>query len=46
MIYEKVKVTLRKLQKEIKKHTDRNRKKVVEYKMGNRVLLSIKDLTW
>ena len=25
---------------------DKNRKKVVEYKIGDRVLLSIKDLTW
>jgi len=30
----------------MKKYTDRNRKEVVEYKVENRVLLSIKDLTW
>jgi len=30
----------------MKKYTDRNRKKVVEYKVENRVLLSTKDLTW
>jgi len=29
----------------MKRYTDRNRKKVMEYKMGNRVLLSMKDLT-
>ena len=30
----------------MKKYTDRNRKKVVEYKVENKVLLSTKDLTW
>ena len=30
----------------MKKYMDKNRKKVVEYKIGDRVLLSIKDLTW
>ena len=30
----------------LKKHTDRNRKKAVEYKVGDRVLLSTKDLIW
>ena len=30
----------------MKKYMDKNRKKVVEYKIGDRVLLSMKDLTW
>ena len=30
----------------MKKYMDKNRKKVVEYKIGDRVLLIIKDLTW
>ena len=44
-IYEKAKVALKKLQDEIKIYIDRNRKEAVEYKMGDRVLLSTKDLT-
>jgi len=35
---------LRKFQEEIKKYADRNRKEVVEYKLGDRVLSRIKDL--
>jgi len=38
-MYEKAKIVL-------KKYTNRNRKKVVEYKVENRVLLSTKDLMW
>ena len=45
-IHGKVKIILRKLQEKIKRYIDRNGKKVVEYKMGDRVLLSIKDLMW
>ena len=45
-IHEKVKVALRKSQEEMKKYVDKNRKEVVEYKVGDRVLLSTKDLTW
>ena len=30
----------------MKKYTDRNRKKAVEYKVRDRVLLSIKNLIW
>jgi len=45
-MHEKAKAALKKLQEEIKKHVDKNRKKVVEYKVRDRVLLSIKDLTW
>ena len=44
-IYEKVKVALRKLQEEMKKYVDKNKKKVVEYKVRDRVLLSTKNLT-
>ena len=40
-IYEEVKAVLK-----IKKYVDRNRKMVVEYKVGDRVLLSTKNLTW
>ena len=45
-MYEEAKVTLRKLQKKIKRYANRNRKKAVEYKVGDRVLLSTKDLIW
>ena len=45
-IHEKVKVALRKSQEEMKKYVDKNRKEVVEYKVGDRVLLSTKDLIW
>ena len=44
-IYKKAKVALKKLQDEIKIYIDRNRKEAVEYKIGDRVLLSTKDLT-
>ena len=37
---------MKKSQEKIKKYINRNRKKVVEYKIGDRVLLSMKDLTW
>ena len=38
---------LKKSQEEMKKkYTNRNRKKTIEYKVGNRVLLSIKNLMW
>ena len=43
-IYKKAKAVLKKSQKEIKKYVDRNRKETVEYKVGDKVLLSIKDL--
>ena len=45
-MHKEVKAALKKLQEEIKKYTDRNRKKVIEYKVGDRVLLSMKDLVW
>jgi len=41
--YKEIKVPLVKLQKEIKRYTDRNRKKVEEYKVGDKVLISTKD---
>ena len=44
-MYEKVKATLRKLQKEMKKYIDRNMKEAVEYKVGDRMLLSTNNLT-
>ena len=37
---------MKKSQEKIKKYINRNRKKVVEYKIGDRMLLSMKDLTW
>ena len=45
-MHEEAKTALRKLQEKIKKYADRNRKEVVEYKVGDRVLLSMKDLMW
>jgi len=42
-IYEEVKVILIKFQEKMKKYVNRNRKKVVEYKVGDKVLISIKD---
>ena len=45
-IYKETKVALTKLQKEIKIYMDRNRKEAVEYKVGDKVLLSTKDLMW
>ena len=45
-IYKKVKTALKKLQKETKRYADRNRKKTVEYKVEDRILLSTKNLVW
>ena len=45
-IYKKTKIVLVKLQEEMKKYADKNRKEAVEYKVGDKVLLSTKDLTW
>ena len=45
-IYKEAKAALEKLQEKMKKYMDRNRKKVVEYKIGDRMLLIMKDLTW
>jgi len=43
-MYEKAKVTLKKLHKEIKKYVNKNKKKAVEYKIENRMLLSTTNL--
>jgi len=45
-MHEEAKVALKKSQKERKKYANRNRKEIVEYKVGDRVLLNMKDLTW
>ena len=44
--YKKAKAVLRKSQEKMKKYIDRNRKKVIEYKVRDRVLLSTKNLMW
>jgi len=41
--HEKAKTALVKLQKKIKRYTDRNRKEAEEYKVGDKVLISTKD---
>ena len=41
--HEEARLALVKAQEEIKKQTDRNKKKAEEYKMGDRVLISTKD---
>jgi len=45
-IQKEAKVTLEKAQKEIKKYIDRKRAEVDEYKVGNVIMLSIKDLKY
>ena len=45
-VHEEVGAALRKTQKEIKKYTDRSRKETEEWKKGNRVILSTKDLVF
>ena len=45
-IHEEAKAALKKSQEKLKKYTDKNRKEVVEYKLEDRVLLSMKDLMW
>ena len=45
-IHEEAKAALKKSQEEIKKYADKNRKEAVEYKVGDRLLLSMKDLMW
>ena len=44
--YKKAKAVLRKSQEKMKKYIDRNRKKVIEYKVRDRMLLSTKNLMW
>ena len=41
--YEEVKAALVKLQKEMKRQADRNRKEIEEYRVGDKVLISTKD---
>jgi len=43
--HKEAKVVLVKLQKEIKKQTDRNRKEAEEYRVGDKVLISTKDFS-
>jgi len=45
-VYEEAEAALKKSQKEIRKYADRKRSKVEEYKVGNWVLLSTKDLKY
>ena len=45
-IQEKAKAALEKAQKEIKKYADRKRREVNEYKVGDLVMLSTKDLKY
>jgi len=44
--YEKIQAVLRKLQEEMKKYANRNQRKLVEFKVEDKVLLSIKDLVY
>jgi len=39
-----VKAVSKKLQKEMKKYIDKNKKEMVKYKVGDKVLLSTKNL--
>jgi len=45
-VQEEVKVTLGKVQEEMRKYTDRKRREGVEFKVGDLVLLSTKELKW
>jgi len=45
-IQEEAKVALRKAQEEMKKFADRKQEKGEEYRVGDSVLLSMKDLKW
>jgi len=45
-VHEKVEAVLKKSQKEMRKYTDRKRSKVEEYRVGDWVLLSTKDLKY
>jgi len=45
-IQEEAQAALRKVQEEMKKQVDRHRGEVEEYKVGDMVLLSTKDLKW
>jgi len=43
--HEEARAALVRLQKEMKRQVDRNRKEVEEYRVGDRVLISIKDFS-
>ena len=45
-IQEEAKAALAKAQEDMRKYVDRNRLEAVEYKVGDLVLLSKKDLKW
>jgi len=45
-VQEKAEAVLKRMQKEIKKYTDRNRKETEEWKKGDRIILSTKDLVF
>jgi len=45
-VYEKAEVALKKSQEEIKRYANRKRSKVEEYRVGDWVLLSTKDLKY
>jgi len=43
--YEEVRAALVRLQKEMKRQVDRNRKEIEEYRVGDKVLISMKDFS-
>ena len=45
-MHKEAKAVLRKSQEEMERYSDRNRKETVEYKVRDRMLLSVKDLIW
>jgi len=45
-IQREAKAALVKAQEDMRKYADRHRSEAVEYKVGNLVLLSMKDLNW
>jgi len=45
-VQEEVKVALEKVQEEMRKYVDRKRREGVEFKVGDLVLLSTKELKW
>ena len=46
MVHEEAEAALRKMQEEMKRYADRNRREMEEWKRGNRVMLSTKDLVF
>ena len=45
-VHEKAEAALKKIQEEMKRYADRNRKKMEKWKKGDRILLSTKDLVF